>query len=222
MTRTHTHQDPRAAPPTALGPPSPLSPANRHALIVLKNRILAYSAIKIKANPPLPYSTLNPETSSDSPSAKSNGVRLVSATQATTQTNRAGAKAGSAPNSLVPLNQSSSLREAPGVISASNTRASLISYEMAWATPRMAPTIAYLLLEAHPASKSGYKHRPIKASIKRTEEPTWSPPLAPVSRAHSLRANPIAVTGAHQKSRGLADVGPNISFLNNLTASAKG
>jgi hypothetical protein len=42
-------------------------------------RILAYSAIKIKANPPLLYSTLNPETSSDSPSAKSKGVRLVSA-----------------------------------------------------------------------------------------------------------------------------------------------
>ena len=43
--------------------------------------ILAYSAIKIKANPTLPYSILNPETNSDSPSAKSKGVRLVSATQ---------------------------------------------------------------------------------------------------------------------------------------------
>lgn len=42
-------------------------------------KILAYSAMKIKANIPLLYSTLNPETSSDSPSAKSNGVRLVSA-----------------------------------------------------------------------------------------------------------------------------------------------
>jgi len=41
--------------------------------------ILAYSAIKINANPTLPYSILNPETSSDSPSAKSKGVRLVSA-----------------------------------------------------------------------------------------------------------------------------------------------
>ena len=38
-----------------------------------------YSAIKIKANGPLLYSVLNPETSSDSPSARSNGVRLVSA-----------------------------------------------------------------------------------------------------------------------------------------------
>lgn len=43
--------------------------------------ILAYSAIKIRANITLPYSILNPETSSDSPSAKSNGVRLVSAMQ---------------------------------------------------------------------------------------------------------------------------------------------
>jgi hypothetical protein len=43
------------------------------------NKMLVYSAIKIKANRPLLYSVLNPETNSDSPSAKSNGVRLVSA-----------------------------------------------------------------------------------------------------------------------------------------------
>lgn len=47
----------------------------------LKNEILPYSAIKISANPIPPYSTLNPETSSDSPSEKSNGVRFVSARQ---------------------------------------------------------------------------------------------------------------------------------------------
>lgn len=38
-----------------------------------------YSAMKIRANLPALYSILNPETISDSPSAKSNGVRLVSA-----------------------------------------------------------------------------------------------------------------------------------------------
>lgn len=48
--------------------------------ITLIKIILAYSAIKIKANPTLPYSILNPDTNSDSPSAKSNGVRFVSAT----------------------------------------------------------------------------------------------------------------------------------------------
>ena len=38
-----------------------------------------YSAMKISANGPLLYSVLNPETSSDSPSARSKGVRFVSA-----------------------------------------------------------------------------------------------------------------------------------------------
>jgi len=45
----------------------------------LITKILAYSAMKIRANRPLLYSTLKPETNSDSPSAKSKGVRLVSA-----------------------------------------------------------------------------------------------------------------------------------------------
>jgi len=41
--------------------------------------ILEYSAKKINANQPPIYSTLNPETNSDSPSAKSKGLRLTSA-----------------------------------------------------------------------------------------------------------------------------------------------
>lgn len=48
--------------------------------MILIKIILAYSAIKINANITLPYSILNPDTSSDSPSAKSKGVRFVSAT----------------------------------------------------------------------------------------------------------------------------------------------
>lgn len=38
-----------------------------------------YSAMKNSANGPAAYSTLNPETSSDSPSVRSNGARFVSA-----------------------------------------------------------------------------------------------------------------------------------------------
>jgi hypothetical protein len=57
----------------------PITPKNKIADVSLMNRIFVYSAIKIKANNPLLYSVLNPDTSSDSPSAKSNGVRLVSA-----------------------------------------------------------------------------------------------------------------------------------------------
>ena len=47
--------------------------------VVDKNKILPYSAINNKANPTAAYSILNPETSSDSPSAKSKGVRFDSA-----------------------------------------------------------------------------------------------------------------------------------------------
>jgi len=52
--------------------------------------MLAYSAKKIKAKPADPYSILKPDTNSDSPSAKSNGARLVSAMQVTNQINDTG------------------------------------------------------------------------------------------------------------------------------------
>ena len=45
-----------------------------------KKIIIEHSTIKIKVNVKPPCSILSPETSSDSPSEKSKGVRLVSAT----------------------------------------------------------------------------------------------------------------------------------------------
>ena len=42
-------------------------------------RMLAYSARKNRAKGPPAYSTLKPETSSDSPSVRSKGARFVSA-----------------------------------------------------------------------------------------------------------------------------------------------
>lgn len=65
---------------------SGMPPKNRIAVKNLRNRILIYSAIKIKANVVALYSTLNPDTSSDSPSAKSKGDRLVSARVVINQT----------------------------------------------------------------------------------------------------------------------------------------
>lgn len=46
---------------------------------VFINKILAYSARKKRAKGPPAYSTLNPDTSSDSPSVRSKGARFVSA-----------------------------------------------------------------------------------------------------------------------------------------------
>lgn len=55
------------------------APKNRMVESVFIRRILAYSARKNRANGPPAYSTLKPETSSDSPSVRSKGARLVSA-----------------------------------------------------------------------------------------------------------------------------------------------
>lgn len=52
---------------------------NRIAVSVFISMMLAYSARKNRAKGPAAYSTLKPETSSDSPSVRSNGARFVSA-----------------------------------------------------------------------------------------------------------------------------------------------
>ena len=52
---------------------------NKAVVNILIAKIEVYSAINSNANGALLYSVLNPDTSSDSPSARSNGVRLVSA-----------------------------------------------------------------------------------------------------------------------------------------------
>lgn len=55
-------------------------------------RMFIYSAIKINAKPPALYSILKPETSSDSPSGRSNGVRLVSARRVMNHIRQTGAR----------------------------------------------------------------------------------------------------------------------------------
>lgn len=58
----------------------------KNTIVNVENKIiLAYSLRKINTNPIEAYSILKPDTSSDSPSAKSKGVRLVSASNNTIQ-----------------------------------------------------------------------------------------------------------------------------------------
>lgn len=54
-------------------------PKNRITVRAFIMIMLAYSAKKNMAKGPAAYSTLKPDTNSDSPSVKSNGARLVSA-----------------------------------------------------------------------------------------------------------------------------------------------
>lgn len=118
----------------------------------LINRIIVYSAIKIRAKVPALYSMLNPETSSDSPSAKSNGVRFVSARIEVNHIGARGRRAAALGVIVLfrmwVMSNDSKRRRGESII-----RAILTSYEIVWATPRIAPRRAYLELENHPAAR---------------------------------------------------------------------
>ena len=129
-------------------------PRNKLTPKVENNKIPAYSAKKINTKPTDEYSILNPETSSDSPSEKSNGVRLVSAIIMTNHnTKTIGA---------ITINNFDLLSTDPKLILKTinandiRIRAKLISYEMVCATPRRDPRIAYFLFDAHPIKSNGY------------------------------------------------------------------
>lgn len=115
--------------------------------------MLAYSAIKIRANRPALYSTLKPDTSSDSPSAKSNGVRFVSARFVINQIAANGMNITASQawkNIIVKSIVSNTIR------ALNRIRDILTSYEIVWATPRSAPSRAYLELDLQPARKVVY------------------------------------------------------------------
>ena len=68
-------------------------PKKTQTLNIPKIIHIPYSHTKIKENIPPPYSTLKPETSSDSPSEKSKGERLASARHRNTHLTKKGKKA---------------------------------------------------------------------------------------------------------------------------------
>lgn len=112
--------------------------------------ILVYSAMKNKAKGPAAYSTLNPETNSDSPSVRSNGARLVSASVEIYHIIPRG-QVGIINHRASCVNISD-CREKDPFISNTDRRiiAMVTSYEIVWATARRAPNIEYFELEAHP------------------------------------------------------------------------
>ena len=127
-------------------------PLKRLALIkALKKIIWAYSAKKNKANGIPGYSTLNPETNSDSPSARSKGALFVSAIQETISikpTGRNGRK-----NQV--LNSCSVemliiLNDSDGKIKHINRTPKETSYDIIWAPALRAPRKANLELLPQP------------------------------------------------------------------------
>jgi hypothetical protein len=131
------------------------APVNRIVVNKLITRILVYSAIKISANIPLLYSILKPETNSDSPSAKSNGVRLVSARFVINHKIVNGIIMSIIHDCCVcvMMFMSSSI----SIIKALSKRRNILtSYEIVCATPRKAPNKAYLELEHQPDINVAY------------------------------------------------------------------
>jgi len=125
-----------------------MSPINMVADSRLINKIFIYSAMKIRANKPALYSTLNPDTSSDSPSAKSNGVRLVSAKLVMNHIIKRGKIKSIIQDKHFIMFRSMDFckMRTERIMSAMET-----SYEIVCAIPRNAPRSAYLELEHHPA-----------------------------------------------------------------------
>lgn len=93
----------------------------------LNSKIMPYSLIKRIANKNPPYSILNPETNSDSPSEKSKGVRLVSATQLMSHVIKTGKKIPVLTKYLSHLQISVSLKLFPSKQILNKIKAKLIS-----------------------------------------------------------------------------------------------
>lgn len=117
------------------------------------SRMLAYSARKNKANGPPAYSTLKPETSSDSPSVRSKGARFVSAK---VEIYHIAAKGQAGASSQMPswaVLKVCRVKPPTKIIILRRIKPRLTSYEIVWATARKAPIKAYLEFEAQPEPK---------------------------------------------------------------------
>jgi len=151
--------------------------------------------MKIQANHPPPNSILKPDTSSDSASAKSKGLRLDSAKILNNHPKNngilniiTGVRICFAPtmsDDIEALNQSTI------------KKARLTSYETAWATHRIEPIMAQPELADHPESKIGNSPRVIirsRASGKKDQiKVPSSEDAADTSKMHQERA-PIGAT----------------------------
>ena len=117
---------------------------------VFIRRILEYSARKKSAKGPPAYSTLKPETSSDSPSVKSKGARLVSARVEMYHIAAKG-HAGRISQMLSwAILKFCKVKPPVKIMRLKIISPRLTSYEIVWATARRAPTRAYFELEAQP------------------------------------------------------------------------
>lgn len=144
------------------------APRNKVVVKIFIMMMFAYSAMKNRANGPAAYSTLKPETSSDSPSVRSNGARFVSASVEINHIIASG-HAGKINHTCSCVMISVERVKDPFIRSTDRRMmASVTSYEIVCATARSAPISAYFELEAHPDHRIEYTARLDIANMNRT------------------------------------------------------
>ena len=130
--------------------------------------IFAYSAMKNKANGPAAYSTVKPETGSDSPSVRSNGARFASAGVEMNHTIAKG-RAGKINHTCSCVVLNVERVKDPFIRRTDNkTIASVTTYEIVCATARGALISGYFEVEAQPDQRNEYMAKLDMANINRT------------------------------------------------------
>lgn len=198
------------------------APKNRIVERVFISRILAYSARKNKAKGPAAYSTLKPETSSDSPSVRSKGARFVSAKVEVYHITTRG-QVGKISQRLSWVTSKTRSENPPvRTTKLSRMRPKQTSYEIAWATARRAPIRAYFELEAHPEPKIVYTVRLDMAIINKMlrlrSVSEWGIGMG----AQRIRASARASVGARRKRAWEEVEGRTGSLMKSFTPSATG
>lgn len=112
--------------------------------------MLVYSATKNSAKGPAAYSTLYPETSSNSPSVKSNWARFVSARVEMNHIMARGQDVYKSHIGSCVVIRDWSQNEPFMRRTESKIIALVTSYEIVWATAHKAPNIGYFELDAQP------------------------------------------------------------------------
>lgn len=119
------------------------------------NTSTKYSAINTTANQPDPYSILNPDTSSDSASLKSKGVRFPSANEAKIHPSVNGAhKRATGVEAAITLGAVKE-KEDSNQNTLKRRKEADTSYDTDWATPRRTPSVGQGELEENPVKSKG-------------------------------------------------------------------
>ena len=198
------------------------APRNRIVVKIFIMIMFAYSAIKNRANGPAAYSTLKPETSSDSPSVRSNGARFVSANVEINHIIAKGHAGKISHTCSCVIIRVESVKDPFIIRTDSKIIASVTSYEIVCATARRAPINAYLELEAQPDQRMEYTARLDIANMNSTPRFILMRGYGMGKGIHMVRARLRARIGAKINIE-IEDVaGRNGSLIKSLMASAIG